>query len=101
MTLFRAALLTLPVCLACAQGQVDERDLAPELCRPIAADDTPDDLYQDTNCDGIDGDAGRAIFVSPDGSDGDPGTMNQPMRTITAALAIATSFIPPKDLYLA
>lgn len=40
--------------------------------------------FRDTNCDGIDGIARRAIFVSPVGDDANPGTRAKPKRTLTA-----------------
>lgn len=60
-------------------------------CVPQAGPDLPDEDFADTNCDGIDGDASRAIFVSPAGLDGNPGTMNAPMQTIQKAIAKAAS----------
>src|SRR6185295_13231649 len=36
-------------------------------CSPPSATDDPDDQYVDSNCDGIDGDLTKAIFVSPAG----------------------------------
>jgi hypothetical protein len=41
-------------------------------CTPgtAQATDLPDPSYLDSNCDGVDGDAADAIFVAPDGSDG-------------------------------
>lgn len=37
-------------------------------CSPPSANDDPDASFVDSNCDGIDGDRSRAIFVSPAGS---------------------------------
>jgi hypothetical protein len=51
--------------------------------------DPPDDEFRDTNCDGIDGDASHAVFVSTTGSDGAMGTMAAPVRSINHALALA------------
>lgn len=57
-------------------GAVDLPDLAPP--------------FTDTNCDGIDGDASRAIFVSNKGKDSEScGTQASPCKTITKGLAIA------------
>src|SRR5678815_109837 len=53
------------------------------------ADDLPDSNSQDSNCDGIDGNAATAIFVATTGSDLGDGTMDKPLRSITAALAMA------------
>ena len=51
--------------------------------------DLPDPANLDTNCDGIDGDIRYAVFVAADGDDGDDGTMNAPVRSLHAALAVA------------
>jgi len=56
---------------------------------PGAGDD-PDDLFADTNCDGIDGDASRAWFVADSGSDTADGTKARPKKTIQAAIDAAT-----------
>ena len=47
--------------------------------------DSPDATSSDTNCDGLDGDISRAIFVdSAGGSDSFAGTPRAPMQTIGA-----------------
>lgn len=61
--------------------------------------DLPDDNYQDTNCDGIDGDAAAAIFVSPLGRIGGLGTREDPVSTIQAGIILAGS--QNKDVYVA
>jgi hypothetical protein len=48
--------------------------------------DVPDLRFKDTNCDGIDGDARRAVFVAPSGNDANPGTMRRPLRSLSAAV---------------
>lgn len=53
--------------------------------------DTPDDDFVDSNCDGIDGDLARAVFVSPDGTDGADGALTTPLRSIDEAIELATS----------
>lgn len=58
------------------------------LCDPDAVDD-PDLEFLDENCDGIDGDEKRALFVSPLGSDEDAGTRAAPLATLTRALELA------------
>jgi len=68
---------------------------------PGAVDD-PDDEYVDANCDGADGDADSAVWVSVDeGAPGNPGTIDQPVDTIVEGLTIATT--DPgniRDLYI-
>lgn len=49
--------------------------------------DEPDDTFTDTNCDLIEGDFARAIFVNLDnGSKSNTGGMNDPFVTITFAI---------------
>ncbi|RKQ90369.1 CARDB protein [Solirubrobacter pauli] len=54
-----------------------------------AAVDVPDLGYADSDCDGIDGTAATSIFVSPNGSDTNPGTMAAPLRTIAGGESVA------------
>lgn len=60
--------------------------------------DTPDDDFIDSNCDGIDGDLTRAVFVSPDGSDGAEGTLATPLRRIDDAIELAAT--SGRDVYV-
>jgi len=62
-------------------GLIDENTIA----------DLPDDSFQDTNGDGIDGTESAAIFVSSSGNNANPGTKAQPFRNITAAINAAAS----------
>jgi hypothetical protein len=79
-------------------------------CRPLdpavgpAALDRPESRapFEDSNCDGIDGDRQRAVFLSAAaGDDANPGTMEQPVRTLAAASLRAQDATDGKDLYLA
>ena len=55
------------------------------------AADRPDvPAMRDTNCDGVDGDAARSVFVSTTGDDAAPGTQTAPKRTVAAAIAAAS-----------
>jgi hypothetical protein len=56
-----------------------------------AAADAPDLDFADTNCDGIDGDARKAVFVAPSGNDAAGGTRSDPKRTIAAGIAAASA----------
>ena len=47
--------------VACGQFQVCGSQLR---CVCASTVDLPDDLFQDTNCDGVDGDASQAVFLS-------------------------------------
>ncbi|NUP08596.1 MAG: hypothetical protein HOW73_21315 [Polyangiaceae bacterium] len=60
-------------------------------CTAQGGADVPDSGFVDSNCDGIDGDASNAIFVSTDGNDVNPGTRTQPMLTILAAIGKANT----------
>lgn len=53
--------------------------------------DEPDPLGIDENCDGIDGDAERSVFVSPSGDDRGDGTPEAPVETIGRAIALAVA----------
>jgi hypothetical protein len=53
------------------------------------ARDEPDLAFVDSNCDGIDGDEARSIFVSPTGSDSAPGTKAAPKREVAAGVQAA------------
>jgi len=58
-------------------------------CSFVSATDDPDDMFVDANCDGVDGDASKAIFVAVTGNDANAGTRQQPMATVVAAIAKA------------
>jgi hypothetical protein len=60
-----------------------------DTCRPTNKAEDPDDEFTDSNCDGIDGDAERAIFVSPDGFDSDDGSIKRPVQSIGQAVLLA------------
>ena len=69
------------------------------VCIPVGVD-LPDPLFQDTDCDGIDGSESAAVFVAPGGSDGNPGTRASPKQTIAAAIAVAALSSPRRSVYL-
>ncbi len=82
----------------CLPGFTDVDGLASNGCEyaciPTGVDD-PDDSYTDSNCDGIDGDVSRAIFVSLNGDDGAPGTRTAPKRSVQAAIGAANTSTKP------
>ncbi|MBI5515907.1 MAG: hypothetical protein HY909_19150, partial [Deltaproteobacteria bacterium] len=87
---------------ACEPEYVDLDRMAANGCECHTTDaDAPDTEFRDTNCDGIDGDAARAIFVSPRGNDMNPGTMMSPKRTLQAAIATAAMASPVRSVYVA
>lgn len=77
----------------CELGYVD-LDMNPAngcefACTIVPGTDFPDDTFTDANCDGIDGDRARAIFVSTTGSDANDGlTSATPVGSFTRAFAV-------------
>lgn len=62
------------------------------FCNFQSSTDLPDDAFTDANCDGVDGNASQAIFVSTTtGSDGNSGTKTAPKKTISAAITAAVA----------
>lgn len=60
-------------------------------CVPTAIPDVPDRDHTDDNCDGIDGDISASVFVDALGSDANPGTMGQPVATVSRGIELASS----------
>jgi hypothetical protein len=58
-------------------------------CTPTPGEDVPDDAFVDSNCDGVDGVAEQAVYVSESGSDGHAGTATAPVRSLGRALQLA------------
>jgi hypothetical protein len=57
-----------------------------------ALEDTPDDSFDDSNCDGIDGDRGDAVFLSIDGRPDNTGLdATSPLSRLDDALRLARS----------
>ncbi len=65
-------------------------------CSPQAGEDLPDDDFLDTDCDGIDGQRDRAIFVAIDGNDGNDGSLENPKRNIQSGINAAYLASPKK-----
>ncbi len=85
---------------SCVAGFVDVNGDPADGCEcNDRLEDLPDPDFQDVNCDGVDGDANEAVFVSAErGSDNNAGRINSPYRTLAAALAIARA--TGADVYL-
>lgn len=64
----------------------------------LKAEDDPDDRFEDSDCDGIDGSRADAVFIDPSGDDSGPGTLEAPLATVDAALALARA--EDKDIYV-
>jgi hypothetical protein len=84
-------------------GTPNSQDCGPDdpAIRP-GASDRPDLDFVDRNCDGIDGDKARAIFlVLPvdGGNDANSGAFGEPKATLPAAIAAAKAASPAKDVY--
>jgi Putative metal-binding motif len=81
-------------------GTANAQDCAPldPAVHPGAVD-RPDLSFEDSNCDGIDGDRAHAIFVAPGGDDGNAGTLARPLKTIAAGIDAAKD--QDEDVYLA
>lgn len=62
--------------------------VTPPTCEATDTDD-PDADFIDSNCDGIDGDLERAVFVSPLGNNNDDGSRSRPVETLAKALQLA------------
>jgi hypothetical protein len=80
-----------------AAGESGASGDGPPICVSTGSDD-PDGEFVDSNCDGIDGDLTRAVFVSPDGSDGADGSLAQPLRHIDDAIELAAG--SERDVYV-
>ena len=66
-------------------------------CVSTGSDD-PDDNFADSNCDGIDGDKNKAIFVATSGSDAADGSMSEPVATLAHGIELAVA--ASKDVYV-
>ncbi len=79
----------------CAHSEPNCIGGVPNTCDPLAGQlpsDIPDLSFEDTNCDGIDGDEAKAIFVDIlTGSNSNNGTKNSPVKTIIKALTMSSS----------
>ena len=73
-----------------------EQDAGPRCDSSVL--DEPDDDYTDTNCDGIDGDKNKAIFVANAGNDAAEGTLVHPVATLQQGIALAIA--QHKDVYV-
>lgn len=58
-------------------------------CGKTSENDEPDPSGLDADCDGIDGDEDRAVFVAPWGTKGAPGTKINPIPDVTSGIAKA------------
>ena len=88
-----------------------DRDIATGCeCVLGALDDQPGPVGAegdalDVNCDGADGIVLESIYVATDGDDANPGSPTRPLRTINAAIELATSTLgtdaPRRHIFIA
>lgn len=72
-----------------------------DLVSPPLVADLPDSAFADSNGDGIDGMGCGPIFVDfVTGTDLNPGTMAQPMKSIGAAVLAARAMTPIRPVYV-
>jgi hypothetical protein len=75
-------------------------------CAPLdaaahpGATDVPDVALEDLDCDGIDGTAAGAFFVSTAGSNASDGSVAHPFATVGFAVARAAAALPKRDVYV-
>ena len=62
--------------------------------------DVPDATFTDDNCDGIDGDVERAVFVAVTGDDFNAGTREAPFRTIQHGIDRAVALADKDHVYV-
>ncbi|MCB9727340.1 MAG: hypothetical protein H6746_02525 [Deltaproteobacteria bacterium] len=101
-------------CVGCDPGFFDvDKDCLTCECEFKSDTDLPDYLdgptfgpngaatFEDANCDGVDGEADNAVFVSVNtGDDGNPGTRELPVKTIGRGQSVADS-TGLRDVYVA
>lgn len=78
----------------------DPSDGCEYACTFTSMTDLPDLGFVDANCDGIDGEVMRGVFVAPSGNDANPGTRQQPKATLASALTAAAT-TGKRDVYVA
>jgi hypothetical protein len=73
----------------CEEGFVDVDGILANgcECERFDGDGPPPVVGGDSNCDGVPDDTDDFIFVTTTGSDANPGTLTQPMRSLEAAMA--------------
>ncbi len=85
--------------MACSPGWVDMDNSLEDGCECLFQGDLdmPDGV--DQNCDGIDGDISKAIFVAKTGADSNPGTIDLPVATVAKAVSLA-EMAGKRDVYV-
>ncbi|HET9990262.1 MAG TPA: hypothetical protein VFQ65_17145, partial [Kofleriaceae bacterium] len=90
-----ACTITTPLSTSCAGTSTCAGAGGWGMCQPPSPNDVPDPSYVDSNCDGIDGDASKGIFVAGGGTNSSTCGLafNMPCQTISFAIvrAVQTS----------
>jgi hypothetical protein len=89
-----ACTITTPLGTSCAGARTCGGTTGWSGCQPPSQVDVPDAMYKDDNCDGIDGDITRGIFVSGAGTDTATcgQTVTTPCKTISTGIVRAVQF---------
>jgi len=88
--------------MRCEPGFVDLENGSDDgcECEIIPGEDLPDGA--DQNCDGVDGDRARALFVSKTGDDQASGSLEEPLLSVSRALELASGpQSTVRDIYVA
>ena len=86
---------------SCDPGYETEDD-DPDTGCECGPEDTPDPVnFTDGNCDGLDGDMSRAIFVSEFGDDDDDGRPLRPVRSIGQGIELAAEDAERDSVFIA
>jgi len=85
--------------LTCDAGWMDMDQNLADGCECLYLGDLDEPDGVDQNCDGVDGDVKKAIFVAKSGVDGNPGTRTLPVATIAKGLALAAT-TGKRDVYV-
>lgn len=90
-----------PACqMVCNEGFVDLFNGTDDGCECELQSDTDVPDGQDRNCDRVDGDVSRAIFVSKIGRDGGAGTPDDPVLTVQEAINLVAGDRNLRDVYV-
>ncbi|MBZ0232901.1 MAG: hypothetical protein K8M05_11275, partial [Deltaproteobacteria bacterium] len=97
MGMSEACTIMTPFATTCAGTRTCQGATGWGACEPPSTTDDPDGMYQDANCDGIDGEVTRGIFVSVAGVDNAScgTTAQQPCATINYGIVRAVSTSRP------
>ena len=90
----------LPACVVACDPQRFDLDGDPTNCECEYVSDLDLPGGGDDDCDGVDGELDKALFVARYGNDGNPGTIDSPMRSLPVALRRAQQQ-GKRDVYVA